>query len=538
MLSMMRFSGIVGTVLLMFGILGALVVGDFTTSIIILAHILIGFVLLGIWFFTVGLQNLSSTGQAITGRRARYGYNVVAYSVVFVGLLVVVNVFAFWNNKRWDLTEQGVYSLSDKSVKVIKELKQPLKLVAIKAPSVENPDKVEGLLKLYQYHNAGTVKTEMLDPRAKPAELQRLGMKQGNLIYLGYGEGEKQTSSRINEFTEQAITNAIIKLTRGDAKKIYYLQGHGEPGLESTDPNGMKQFVGALDDENLKVESLLLIQKNTVPDDAAAIVLASPQKPLLQTERDAIIKYAEGGGRVVLMADAENPNNDDIRALAAHFGIEVGKDVLIDEGLQVMGGPLAVQFVAGSVGIHAVTQGLTQPELPVFMFSTSVTAKGKTADKVVYADLVKSGARSWAEKNTSLLFDSENPTASKDPDDIPGPVTIAVAYEKTLEDANAKPGEEAKFGKSSRVIVFGDSTWASNAAFNVSTNRDLALNLMNWSVGIDGGIAIGPKQMRRTDLVGLTQVGWNSMLLGSFLVPELILLFGLFVWWRRRTVQA
>lgn len=536
--SLIRFSGIVGLVLLMFGILGALIVGNFTDRFLVLAHILVGAVLLAFWFLTIGLKNMGTAGQAIVGRRARYGYNVVLYSAVFVGLLVVANVFVSWNNKRWDLTEQGIYSLSEKSVKTVEALQQPLRIVGVKAPNVENPDTVDSLLKLYSYHNKSVVKTEMIDAKSKPVEMQNLGMKPGNLVYVSYGEGDKLVSSRINEYSEQAITNAIIKLTRGAAKKIYYVQGHGEPGLESADPNGMKLFAGAMDDENLKVEGLMLIQKNIVPEDAAAVILASPQRPLQQAEKDALIKYADAGGRLVIFADAENQNNDDVRSLAQHFGIEIGKDVIVDEGLQIMGGPLAVQFVAGSVGMHDVTTGLTPPELPVFMFSTSVVSKAGGADKVTYTDLVKSGPKSWAERNLDLLFNSDSPSASKDPEDLAGPVAVAVAYEKNLETGKAKEGEEPVFTKASRVVVFGDSTWASNAAFNLSTNRDLALNLMNWAVGIEGGVSIGPKQMRRTDIAALSEVGWDSMLAGSFVAPELLLLFGLFVWWRRRTVQA
>ena len=48
--------------------------------------------------------------------------------VVFLGILVAVNYLGTRQSKRWDLTANQVYSLSDQTIKILKELKEPVKV--------------------------------------------------------------------------------------------------------------------------------------------------------------------------------------------------------------------------------------------------------------------------------------------------------------------------------------------------------------------------------------------------------------------------
>jgi ABC-type uncharacterized transport system involved in gliding motility auxiliary subunit len=97
--------------------------------------------------------------------------------------------------------------------------------------------------------------------------------------------------------------------------------------------------------------------------------------------------------------------------------------------------------------------------------------------------------------------------------------------------------EEDAFKKMTRVVVFGDATWAQNGNLTTMGNRDLVLNAVNWALGEEGGVAIGPKSIRAS-VAPIPQATFNVILALSFLGPELILLFGLFVWWRRKASFA
>jgi ABC-type uncharacterized transport system involved in gliding motility auxiliary subunit len=480
----------------------------------------------------------------MAGRRARYGYHLIAYSAVFAGLVVVANIFANLNEFRWDVTEQGVQSLAPKSASLLSSLKKPLRIVAIDSPPTqtfmggEDPvawrERVTKLLDLYKYHNRKMVSVEVLDPRAKPVELDRLGMKPGNLLYLQYGEGDAKVVNRLNQIDEQSITNAALKLTRGESKKVYYVEGHGEPQLESVAEGGMKEFADALGDESVKVEGLSLAQTGAVPSDAAAVILAAPERNLPQVELDALSKYAEDGGRLILLANIEDRNSSSVRDLAGKFGIDIGNDLILDEQLKLFSSPgIGVQFSARAFGVHAITSGLSKADPPVFSFASSVTGKKDAAEGVSYTELLKSGARSWAEKSLDLIFSAQEPTAAKDASDVAGPISLAVAYEKKL---SAGSGDDS-FEKMSRIVVFGDATWVQNGNLAVTGNRDLFLSAVNWTLGEEGGVVIGPKSMRPST-ARFPVSDFNMILALSFIGPELILLLGLFIWWRRKVALA
>jgi ABC-type uncharacterized transport system involved in gliding motility auxiliary subunit len=386
------------------------------------------------------------------------------------------------------------------------------------------------LLELYKYHNPKGVSFEILDPRTKPVEVERLGMKQGNLVYLEYGEGAQSAISRINTVDEQSVTNAIMKLTKGISKKIYYIEGHGEPDIGTDTESGMRSFVDALEDEHLTVEGLMLPRVGKIPEDAAVVMLASPKLQLKSAEQEALVEYVNKGGRLIMLANPEDGGNPEVQTLAKRFDIEVGNDVILDaESQMFFGGPQI--FVAMGFSPHAITSKLSGRQPPVFSFASSVVAPKGEVTGVTYTELLKSGPNSWAERDVARLFDPKDGKASLGAEDLKGPVPIAVAMEKTVsQGADKEP-------LVSRVVVVGDATWLRNDSFGSMGNRDLILNVVNWAAGEEGAIAIGPKQMRRSMAV-FSQSTIKTILALSFLGPELMLLLGLFIWWRRQQSAA
>lgn len=533
-----RFAGILGLVLFLFGTAGSFLVGSFTEPLL-LAHLLGGFALLVIWFLLSGVQNLSSAGGVIKGRTTRFGASAVAATAFFLGILVAVNWFANRYNKRWDLTEQNVYSLADQSSRTVDALKKPLKLVGFKAG--EGSEQIEDLLALYKERNPGKVTTQIVDPRTKPQLVDTYGMKPGNLIYLQYGEGENPQVSRLNEVTEEALTNAIIKLTRGEARKVYYVTGHGEPDLQGRTADGLQLFAGAIGDEHMTMEPILLSKGGSIPGDAAAVLLVSPKKQLLPDERDMLAKYAEEGGRLVLFADPRG--GDDVKQIASRFGIQVGDDVVIDQIQRLFAGPaLGAQPVVQSYGSHPITKDFGQDDVTIFNIASSVKPAANPAAGVTYTELAKTGPTAWGETNVAAVFDAEAPSAVQEAGDTAGPVTLAVAYEKKLDAPKAAEGEKEEkqdpsFEKVSRVVVFGDSDFLFNANLGVYSNRDLALNTVNWVVGEEGGISIRPRSVKAS-VAPIERGTYFTILASSFVIPELILILGLFVWWKRREVSV
>jgi ABC-type uncharacterized transport system involved in gliding motility auxiliary subunit len=522
-----KFLGIVGLVLLAVGIGGASVISSQFIPVFFITHIVIGAVCVTLWFLLYGMKALGQPGGVVSNRGIRFGTSVALYTMLFLVLLTGVNWYVNKHNKRWDLTEQGVYSLASQSYELLKNASDEIEIRIFDNGQI-NPEQARDLLDLYREANPGKVKTELILAKSNPQLVEKYAMKGGNLVYIGYGKNASKGASRVNEIAEEQITNAIVKLTKGAEKKIYYVVGHGEPDITNTGEQGAKALVDAMADEHLKVESLQLATASKIPDDAAAVLLVSPSKALQAFEQEALVKYANQGGGLVLFTDPRKPR--DIASIASKFDITIGDDAVIDMLQRLFSGSLL-----DPIGVVGAASDITRTFGPEdnFLFSLASSVKvpaAKEGSTASYVELIKTGPNAWAETDLVTLLDSEPPTAQLDPTDTKGPVTIAATY--------SKPVDESKEGsKKIKVVVFGDSDFVLNNRLPTLFNRDLLLNSINWAAGESSGFAIRPRTLRSSQ-AAISEQTFKQMLALVFLLPELFLIAGLSVWWRRKHVAV
>src|SRR5262249_46458487 len=123
-----------------------------------------------------------------------------------------------------------------------------------------------------------------------------------------------------------------------------------------------------------------------------------------------------------------------------------------------------------------------------------------------------------------------------DPNDQPGPLVLAAVATKKVEtkppaSSTASPPAPSP---ESRLVVFGDSDFATNSFFNATSNGEMLLNVSNWLVGQEECIAIRPMS-RLPSLVTLTQSQASLIWFVSiFIAPGTILVAGAIIWIRRR----
>src|SRR5687768_8970236 len=94
-------------------------------------------------------------------RNARYGAIASVSVLVVLGILIAVNYVSAKQNKRWDLTTNQQYSLSEQTVKLLKELKTPVRFVVFEADA--DVERIRVRLNEYAYQSK-QVSIEYIDP--------------------------------------------------------------------------------------------------------------------------------------------------------------------------------------------------------------------------------------------------------------------------------------------------------------------------------------------------------------------------------------
>ncbi|MBV8453233.1 MAG: Gldg family protein, partial [Deltaproteobacteria bacterium] len=207
-------TGLLGLVLLAFGIIGyALTSGSFARLFIFINLIGGAFALIG--WLTASWGRL---GELAGSRSTRYGANAALYSAAFIGLLIAINFLAKRYPRQFDLTAEKVYSLSPQSLNVVKNLKQPLKLYGF-VQEGRNPT-AETLFREYAYASP-KISYELVDPNRHPELADRFKVTTMNTTHLQYGGGNGE-GTNVTDLTEEAITNGILKLTSAGSKQVCF----------------------------------------------------------------------------------------------------------------------------------------------------------------------------------------------------------------------------------------------------------------------------------------------------------------------------
>jgi len=466
--------------------------------------------------------------KMFTRRQARYGTLTAVSVLVVLGILIAINYIGARQNKRWDLTVNKQFSLSDQTRGVLQKLDSPLTVMVFAKESDFQPYKDK--LKEYEYTSKNVV-TDYVDPDKKPAIASQNQVQAYGTILFKY----KDRSERITSDTEQDITTAIIKVVQGGTKKVYFTQGHGEKDATSSERDGYKAIADSLTRENYTVDKLVLAQTGSVPDDAAVVVIAGPKTDFFPGEITALKTYLGKQGKLLLEIDppdkADGQPQTNLIALAHEWGIDVGNDIVVDvSGMgQLIGTDQSVP-VAASYPSHAITRNFKF--LTAYPFARSVTAVAGGVGGHTAQGFVETSPRSWAESDVKDLLTTGKVSFKADSGDKQGPITVAAAVSAP---GAAPAGAAADAPKpEARVVVYGDSDFAANAGLGIQGNRDLFMNTVGWLSQQENLIAIRPKEAddRRLTMTAAqqTNVTWLSL----FIIPGLVFFTGVYTWWRRR----
>jgi ABC-type uncharacterized transport system involved in gliding motility auxiliary subunit len=473
----------------------------------------------------------------IKTRQTRYTAYASVYILIVLAVLGVANFLAQRHNYSFDSTSNKRFSLSDQTIKIVRDLKTDVKISYFDRTGAFAT--ARDLLD--RYDNLSTkLSVEYIDPEKKPQIARAAGLRNLGTVFVeanGKKEEAKSTS-------EEEITGALIRALKGGQRSVCVLTGSGEHSIEETGRLGYSGLKELLERNNYKARALSLLGnadaaaanpeakqsapkefKPEVPSDCTVLVVGGPKYDYLEPTVNAIRTFVENGGRALIMLDPplqskgeETGENAALVKVLADWGATLNKDLVLD--LSPVGqlfGLSAVVPLVTSYEYHAIVREMKEVATA---FPMTRTVEVKSGDKTTVDKLFSTTANSYATTNMNISGEIQIDPKK----DRKGPLTLAAA-------GTYRTGKENVQG---RFVVVGGSGWVANNILRFNGNRDLAMNMFNWLTSDEDLISIRPKEPENRPL-SLSRAQMNRVFYFSLLfLPLAVIGAGVGVWWRRR----
>jgi ABC-type uncharacterized transport system involved in gliding motility auxiliary subunit len=468
----------------------------------------------------LALAGAGGARRFFTGRAAHFGVFTTASALLVLGLLVLANWAATARPVTLDLTKDRLHTLADDTVRTLAALPADVEALAFYRADEEAHEPTRALLRRYEAQSP-RFRSRLVDPYAHPELVKQHEITDGGPRIL-LVMGEKR--ARVAEPTEEALTNGLVELGRGEARKIYVLTGHGEPALSAGDDRAISGAADGMRRDGFAVEPLSLLAQAEVPADADVVLVVGPRTRLLEPEVKALLAYADRGGKLGVWLE---PGVDaGLDALLTRFGVEADDDLVVDPGQasQLFGGS-PVNPVGVPVPGHPVPERLGGMNV---VFPTARSLVALTSDDPARPRaqvLVLSTRDAWGETAVEELVKSGK--AQLGDGEKSGPLPLAMA--------STRPGPPGAPGPGSRLLVVGDAEHMDDRYAQVLGNLDFFLNGVAWLGEQPDRIVIRPKGREGSRLV----LSAGQLAAVRFVtldaLPVLLLGIGLTVWQLRRS---
>ena len=435
------------------------------------------------------------------------------FTILLVAFVALLAYLAGEYRREWDLTRSGRNTLSSATLEVLKQLDGPLTVTVYAVRRDANGRDlhkyVAERLRPYQLAKADTTLT-LIDPRDEPAKAAAAGIRAPNELIVEHKKRSEHLA--LEELNEQSLANLLQRLARGAEARLLWLDGHGERKLNGIANHDLGEFGRQLQQKGFRLSSLNLAVAQEVPSNAAALLIASPQVELLDSEVDKIKRYVEAGGNLLWLLDPEPLRGLD--PVAEMLGLVLTPGTVVDLGLKPRSGaPVFAVGAAGNYGRHPITQGLGLNTL--FPHARQIASQEREGWRAT--PLIEVAQQGWVEMGTlepQVTFDSAR--------DVAGPVTVAQAFERAIGD------------RQQRVVVVGSGNFLSNTYLGNGGNLALGLNMVNWLTGSDSLVSVPPRVVADA-MLDIDQVTLHLIAFAFLLaLPLAFVTTGIAVWWRRR----
>lgn len=451
--------------------------------------------------------------------RLQQFFFILFISIIFALIAILSNRYHF----TLDLTENARHSLSEASQIVLKQLKQPLVITAYATPKEELRNDIQTLIGLYQRYKTD-IQLNFVNPLTSPAEIRQNNVRIDGELQLHY----QGRTEQIQELTEQAITEACVRLLKADQQKIVFLAGHGERSADLFANDDMTDWADSLRSHRFNVQSHQFSDDGALPKDTQLLVIASPRAKLLEGEVQQILNYMQRGGNLLWFLEPAD-GYQGLEPIAQLLGLELNWQTVIDLSGQ--------QFGVKNPSFITVTRYSPHPMVENFnlltLFPEAVAISAHPSSEWSQSPLFYTSNKAWLISDVDIQQNSE----LKPKENAQAEFVLGLSLTRTVETLNNEIATPSTILKEQRIALIGDGDFLSNTYLNNSGNLTLGMRMVHWLTKEDNFIEI-PTKTKKDVQLKLTE---NQLIaLGAvflFFLPITFISLAFLIRWLRRNIS-
>ena len=434
--------------------------------------------------------------------------------IFYILLIVAVTLLAQLSLKTdisSDWTINSRHTLSETTTNFLSQLNKNITIHAFISPNDQYRIALETLLSRYQSHSK-KLTINYINPEFSPNLVREFNIQQQAEMVVSFG----QQQVHIYDLSEQSLTNALISVSRVKEQWLLFIEGHGERTPLSQENYNLANWGDQLLQKGFKLQGLNLIDSPHIPNNTAAIVIASPEQDWLAGEIDIIKNYINEGGNLLLLADPNTHHR--LASLTEQLDMEFIDGTVLDPNAELLGINDPRFSLVNSYANHPIGEATRS----VTLYPQAVALEPISSESEWQAiSLLNTQENTWSTRN-NIDESSKQILSYTEGVDTPGPLSLGYLLTRIHLESEQ------------RIAIIGDSDFISNTYLGNAANLDLGIALINWLVEDDALIHI-PVKTTTDNSLELTQT--QSLVIGlGFLIvlPTTLFIIGFIIWRKRR----
>lgn len=488
-----------------------------------------------------------------------HGIYSVGLTAVVIAIVVVVNLIVGQLPEQYrniDVSNTKIYEITDTTRDFLKDMDAEVtfKVLAVKE---ETDERIQTFLSKYASLSK-KISVEWIDPVLHPSVLQEYDAAENSIIVSCEETGKNTTvtfdqivvadyssyyytgSVSENEFDgEGQLTSAVNYVTSDAGKQIYRTAGHGETML----PTSVTEL---MDKNNYAVSEWNLMMNLEIPEDCDLLLMNAPTNDLTEEERDAVLSYLAGGGKMMLLlGDTNSTELPNLAAVMKEYGMEAADGYIADPQRCYQGNAFYIfptlnvsgdmaKGMASEMVLLINAHGLNLVDAARDTISTTAFMSTSNAGAAVTEDTQTEGTYTLGVVATEPVSGTKSGD-DEDKDNAESDQESGSEAGDSGAGADDTSDAEENEAKESRLTVISSANMIDSQlteTFTTLENTTLFMNAVTANFEGVENLSIEPKSLA-VQYNTIQHVGLLS-LLAIFGIPLVILAGGFTVWFRRR----